>query len=85
MTTWRVARVTSTCGNCGSLIDVGDTYLEVHVAANALPKVRCQTCGERLFGQPASAVTTDDRESEQTSVPAGIRYQPSMGFERGRE
>lgn len=76
MRTWRINRFVHRCPGCKRDIGVGDKML-TDIGAGRV--VRCQSCGERMFGEAAPEVIEDP---EQTSaVPDGVRHQPSLGFE----
>jgi hypothetical protein len=53
MRTWRLARRDQSCGGCAVRIAVGETLLDIHHATATV--VRCQACGEAMFGEPAPA------------------------------
>lgn len=75
MTTWRLARLDLTCGNCRAAIAAGQPFLEYHISARTL--VRCQACGESMTGESAP----DSLEADAPPAPLTVGHQPSLGLE----
>lgn len=72
--TWRMGPAAQPCGNCKKPIAKGEPYLETR-----LKLIRCKTCAAAWGEQPPAVI-----EADETSVPAGIAYQPSIGFGGGQ-
>lgn len=81
MRTWRLARIAQRCGSCNDQIAIGEKLLELQLATSTT--IRCQSCGERMTGEAAPDVIEEapPAGASPASVPAGVRYQPSLGPE----
>lgn len=75
--TWKraLANGIHTCGSCGKAIAAGEL-----VAITRSNLERCEDCGRRIEEPPAEIVDA----AVESGVPAGVRHQPSLGFERNR-
>lgn len=71
--TWRraLADGVHSCGRCSSAIAKDAPFLETSSRL-----IRCVDCAAAWGEQPPDEIAAD----ADTSVPAGIRHQPSFGF-----
>ena len=71
MRTWLRARASTRCRWCHNRIAEGDVILIVRPDGTSVDILRCQPCGEKLFGDPAPEVP----ELEPVALPQPSRRQ----------